>query len=61
VLFGLGHFNQGIPEVIMAGIYSLIISAYYLRFGRFTVMVIAHYLHDVVQFTLLYIWAHTQY
>jgi hypothetical protein len=59
VLFGLGHIYQGPPGVIMAGIYSLIISAYYLRFGRVTVMIIAHYLHDVVQFTLLYIYANT--
>ena len=59
VIFGLGHFYQGPPGVIMAGIYSFTISAYYLRFGRVTVMIIAHYLHDVVQFTLLYIMANT--
>ena len=57
VLFGLGHIYQGPQGVITAGIYSLFMSAYYLRFGRFTAMVVAHYLHDVVQFTLLYVYA----
>jgi len=59
VLFGLGHIYQGPRGVILAGIYSLFMSAYYLLFGRVTTMVIAHYLHDVAQFTLLYIYANT--
>jgi len=59
VLFGLGHIYQGPPGATIAGIYSLIMSAYYLRFGRLTTMIIAHYLHDVVQFTLLYIYANS--
>jgi membrane protease YdiL (CAAX protease family) len=57
VLFGLGHIYQGPQGMIMAGVYSLFMSAYYLRFGRFTAMVVGHYLHDVVQFTLLYVYA----
>jgi len=59
VLFGLGHIYQGPRGVILAGIYSLFMSAYYLLFGRVTTMLIAHYLHDVAQFTLLYIYANT--
>jgi membrane protease YdiL (CAAX protease family) len=57
VLFGLGHIYQGPRGVILAGIYSLFMSAYYLLFGRVATMIIAHYLHDVVQFTLLYVYA----
>lgn len=57
VLFGLGHIYQGPTGVMLAGIYSLFMSAYYLRFGRVTTMIIAHYLHDVLQFILLYIYA----
>ena len=59
VLFGLGHIYQGPQGMIMAGVYSLFMSAYYLRYGRFSAMMIAHYLHDVVQFTVLYVYANT--
>lgn len=57
VLFGLGHIYQGAPGMIMAGVASFVLSAYYLRFGRLIVLIIGHYLHDVVQFTLLYMYA----
>jgi membrane protease YdiL (CAAX protease family) len=59
VVFGLGHFYEGPTGAIIAGIYSLIMSAYYLRFGRFTVLMIAHYLNDVALFALFYIVANT--
>ena len=59
MLFGLGHIYQGPQGMIMAGVYSLFMSSYYLRYGRFTAMVVGHYLHDVVQFTLLYVRANT--
>jgi hypothetical protein len=57
VLFGLGHIYQGPRGVILAGIASLFLSAFYLLFGRVTMMIIGHYLHDVIQFVFLYIYA----
>ena len=59
VLFGLGHIYQGPRGVILAGIASLFLSAFYLLFGRVTMMIIGHYLHDVIQFIFLYIYANT--
>jgi len=59
VLFGLGHIYQGPRGVILAGIASLFLSAFYLLFGRVTMMIVGHYLHDVIQFIFLYIYANT--
>ncbi|MGB2963647.1 MAG: CPBP family intramembrane glutamic endopeptidase [Anaerolineales bacterium] len=56
-LFGLGHIYLGPDGVIQAAIYGCVIGFYYLRFGRVTVMIIAHYLHFAFQFVLMYIWA----
>ena len=56
-LFGLGHIYLGLDGVIQAAIYGCVIGFYYLRFGRVTVMIFAHYLHFAFQFVLMYIWA----
>jgi hypothetical protein len=56
-LFGLAHIYLGPDGVINAAIYGCIIGFYYLRFGRVTVMIFAHYLHFAFQFVLMYIWA----
>jgi len=56
-LFGLGHIYLGPDGIIQAAIYGCVIGFYYLRFGRVTVMITAHYLHIAFQFVLMYIWA----
>lgn len=57
VVFGMAHIYQGMAGVISTGISGLIIAAYYMLFGRFPVMIIAHYLHDAIQFVFVYIMA----
>jgi membrane protease YdiL (CAAX protease family) len=57
VLFGLGHMYQGPAGVIMTGISGLIMASYYLLFGRVASMMVAHYLHDALQFAMIYIMA----
>ncbi len=59
IVVGLGHIYEGPIGAIGVGIVNLLLSAHYLRYGRFTVLVIAHYLNDVAIFTFLYIIAST--
>ena len=56
-LFGLGHSYLGPDGIIQTAIYGWVIGLYYLRFGRVSVMIMAHYLHIAFQFVLMYIWA----
>lgn len=58
-VFGLAHSNQGPAGVITTGIIGFIMAVYYLRFGRLTVMMIAHYLNDAFTIALVYIMANT--
>ena len=55
VLFGLMHLYQGPAGVVSTGISGLILAVYYLKFGRILPMIIAHYLHDAVQFIAAYL------
>lgn len=57
VLFGLGHMYQGPAGVMMTGISGLIMASYYLLYGRVASMMVAHYLHDALQFAMIYIIA----
>jgi membrane protease YdiL (CAAX protease family) len=57
VLFGLGHMYQGPAGVVLTGISGLIMAIYYLIFGRVAPMMVAHYLHDALQFAMIYIMA----
>ena len=52
-LFGMGHIYRGPANAILAGFSGLILAIYYYRFGRVLPMMIAHYLHDVLQFAAL--------
>lgn len=55
ILFGLMHSYQGPAGVLSTGISGLIMGIFYLRFGRIFPMVIAHYLHDALQFITIYV------
>ena len=57
VLFGVVHLYQGPAGAVMAGLSGLLMAAFYLRFGRIAPMMLAHYLHDAVQFTIIYLIA----
>lgn len=54
VIFGLMHSYQGPAGVVSTGISGLVMGIFYLRFGRIFPMVIAHYLHDALQFITVY-------
>jgi hypothetical protein len=41
----------------LSGIFGLIMASYYLLFGRVASMMVAHYLHDALQFAMIYIMA----
>lgn len=43
------------------GIYGFVMAVYYLRIGWVAPMILAHYLHDAIQFVIiiLLIWADT--
>jgi membrane protease YdiL (CAAX protease family) len=55
VLFGLMHSYQGPAGVVSTGLSGLITGIFYLRSGRILPMVIAHYLHDALQFIMVYL------
>jgi len=55
ILFGLMHSYQGPAGVLSTGISGLIMGIFYLQFGRIFPMVIAHYLHDALQFVMVYV------
>ncbi len=48
-LFGLSHAWQGPTRIVCAGIYGLIMGAYYLRFGRIAPMIVSHYMTNALQ------------
>jgi hypothetical protein len=50
---------QGPAGAVMAGLSGLLMAAFYLCFGRIAPMMLAHYLHDAVQFTIIYLIATT--
>jgi len=49
VLFSLNHMAQGFAGVISVALYGLIMVLWYLHFGRIFHLIVAHYLHDVIQ------------
>ena len=53
VVFGLAHLYQGPAGVVSTGVYGLFMAIYYRYIGRLFPMVIAHYLHDAIQFVML--------
>jgi membrane protease YdiL (CAAX protease family) len=53
VIFGLMHMYQGTAGMILTGFSGLIMAVFYLKFGRILPMIIAHYLHDAVQFIVV--------
>jgi membrane protease YdiL (CAAX protease family) len=55
VLFGLAHLYQGPAGMLSTGITGLISAVAYHAFGRVAPLMLAHYLHDAVQFAALYI------
>lgn len=55
VVFGLAHLYQGAAGVVGTGIYGLVMAIYYRYIGRLVPMVVAHYLHDAIQFVMLII------
>lgn len=55
VVFGFMHSYQGPAGIVSTGISGLIMALFYLRFGRILPMIIAHYLHDAVQFIAAYL------
>jgi uncharacterized protein len=55
VVFGLAHLYQGVSGVVSTGIYGLLMAVYYRYIGRLLPMVIAHCLHDAIQFVMLII------
>lgn len=57
VLFGVVHLYQGPAGAVMAGVFGLLMAAFYLRFGRIAPMMLAHYLHDAAQLTIIYLIA----
>jgi membrane protease YdiL (CAAX protease family) len=57
VIFGAAHIYQGMAGVLSTGISGFILASYYLLFGRFSVLIIAHYLHDAFQFAFVYFMA----
>jgi membrane protease YdiL (CAAX protease family) len=48
-LFGLSHAWQGPARIVWTGIYGLIMSLYYLRFGRVWPMIASHYFTNALQ------------
>lgn len=50
VIFGLMHMYQGSAGIVLTGFSGLIMAIFYLKFGRVLPMMIAHYLHDALQF-----------
>jgi membrane protease YdiL (CAAX protease family) len=57
-LFGLAHLYQGPAGVVDAAISGLILALCYLIFGRLWPLIIAHYLHDVLQIVMLVVLIH---
>ena len=55
VLFGLLHLYQGTAGMVDAGISGMLWAVYYLIFGRYWPLIIAHYVHDAIQIVLLVI------
>ena len=55
VLFGLAHLYQGPAGVLSTGITGLISAVAYHAFGRVAPLMLAHYLHDAVQFAAIYL------
>jgi membrane protease YdiL (CAAX protease family) len=55
VLFGVAHLYQGPAGMLSAGITGLISAVAYHAFGRVAPLMLAHYLHDAVQFAALYV------
>jgi membrane protease YdiL (CAAX protease family) len=58
VVFGLMHMYQGPAGILSTGLSGLIMAVFYLRFGRILPMMIAHYLHDALQFIAAYAMFH---
>lgn len=52
-VFGLAHMYQGWAGAVNAGFYGLVMALYYRYRGRVIPMVMAHYLHDAIQFVML--------
>ena len=59
VLFGLIHVYQGPAGMVLTGISGLIYAVYYYHSGRVVPLMLAHYLHDAVQFAAVYIMANS--
>ena len=55
IIFGLAHFYQGTAGMILTGIFGFMMAIIYLLSGRIAILMIAHYLHDAIQFVLIYI------
>jgi membrane protease YdiL (CAAX protease family) len=53
LVFGLAHLYQGTSGVVSTGVYGLFMAVYYRYIGRLMPMVLAHYLHDAIQFVML--------
>ena len=59
VLFGLIHVYQGPAGMVLTGISGLIYAVTYYHAGRIVPLMIAHCLHDAVQFGAAYIMANS--
>ena len=50
VLFGLVHWENGLPEVVAATIFGLVACVLYLRLRNLIPLIVAHFVIDVVNF-----------
>jgi membrane protease YdiL (CAAX protease family) len=50
LIFAFAHVFEGATGVIWAAIYGGIMAIYYLRYGRLTPMIVAHYINNVFNF-----------
>lgn len=55
LVFAFAHWYQGPAGILTAGIYGLVMAIYYRFFGRLFPMVVAHYLHNAIQFVFVII------
>ena len=51
-LFGLLHLTRGSVQVVWSTIFGLLMAFYYLHFGRFFPLILAHYLTNAIQFVV---------
>jgi membrane protease YdiL (CAAX protease family) len=49
VLFGLIHLYRGPAAIVWTAVFGLIMALYYLRFGRTTPLILAHYATNALQ------------